>query len=199
MPTLPMLTEPTRTLVTLEDIREAAARIRGIVRRTPLAHAAADPRAAALLLKCENMQVAGAFKIRGRRKHAGPARPRSTHPRRDHLLVGQPRPGPRVCRRAARGACRGGHAHQRSVRQGQRHARVRRRGGVRGHDVSRSQAGGERLQQERGLVMVPPSTTPGSSPGKAPSGWRSPRIARRARGLRPGGWRRAAGRRRRLP
>jgi len=52
-------------LVTLDEIRAAAARIRGIARRTPLVHGSSSPRATALRLKCENMQVAGAFKIRG--------------------------------------------------------------------------------------------------------------------------------------
>ena len=57
-------------LVTLDAIRAAASRIRGITRLTPLLDAceltsctdAAQPR---LKLKCENLQVGGAFKIRG--------------------------------------------------------------------------------------------------------------------------------------
>ena len=54
----------TSSLVTLGDIREAARRIAGIARVTPLVDvstAAGRP----LLLKCENMQPGGAFKIRG--------------------------------------------------------------------------------------------------------------------------------------
>ena len=54
----------TASLVTLEDIRAAAERIRPIARRTPLvdvSSAANRP----LWLKCENMQPGGAFKIRG--------------------------------------------------------------------------------------------------------------------------------------
>ena len=50
-------------LVTLAAIREAAARIRGVAARTPLLEAATD--GAPLLLKCENLQRAGAFKLRG--------------------------------------------------------------------------------------------------------------------------------------
>jgi threonine dehydratase len=51
-------------LVTLDDIREAARRIASVARVTPLldVSAAAGRR---LLLKCENMQPGGAFKIRG--------------------------------------------------------------------------------------------------------------------------------------
>jgi threonine dehydratase len=52
-------------LVPLDDIRAAADRLAGIARRTPLVAASADPRRAGLWLKCENLQAAGAFKIRG--------------------------------------------------------------------------------------------------------------------------------------
>jgi threonine dehydratase len=51
-------------MVTLQDIQEAAARVRPIARRTPLidvSTAAGLP----LLLKCESLQPGGAFKIRG--------------------------------------------------------------------------------------------------------------------------------------
>ena len=59
-----MNTQATTGLVTLDAIREAAARIKPIARVTPLvdvARAAGRP----LFLKCENLQPAGAFKIRG--------------------------------------------------------------------------------------------------------------------------------------
>ena len=57
-------------LLSLDQIREAAARIRGVARVTPLLEARdlvawGGPDAAPLLLKCENLQVGGAFKIRG--------------------------------------------------------------------------------------------------------------------------------------
>ncbi len=57
-------------LVTLQQIREASARIRGVTTITPMVEAPlaapADSAAPArLLLKCENLQVTGAFKIRG--------------------------------------------------------------------------------------------------------------------------------------
>jgi threonine dehydratase len=54
----------TARLVSLDDIRAAAERVRPIARRTPLI----DVSAAAgrpLFLKCESLQPAGAFKIRG--------------------------------------------------------------------------------------------------------------------------------------
>ena len=50
-------------LVTLDDIRQAAARIRPYARVTPLLAPDAGGRAPAL--KCENLQRSGAFKIRG--------------------------------------------------------------------------------------------------------------------------------------
>jgi threonine dehydratase len=57
-------------LVTLEDIRSAAQRIRGAVRRTPLLPfdgSAGEPPGGTidLWLKCECLQYAGAFKLRG--------------------------------------------------------------------------------------------------------------------------------------
>ena len=52
------------TLVTLDDIRAAAERIRPIARVTPLVDVSA-PAGRPLFLKCESLQPAGAFKIRG--------------------------------------------------------------------------------------------------------------------------------------
>src|SRR6476469_653193 len=50
-------------LVSLADITDAAARIAGAVRRTPLLDPDTD--AGPLWLKCENLQPMGAFKLRG--------------------------------------------------------------------------------------------------------------------------------------
>ena len=57
-------------LVSLDDIRAAASRIAGVARVTPLIEvrelqAWGGAPAVPLLLKCENLQVGGAFKIRG--------------------------------------------------------------------------------------------------------------------------------------
>jgi len=52
-------------LVSLDAIRDAARRIAPFVRRTPLVPATDDGRFPGFWLKCENLQVAGAFKIRG--------------------------------------------------------------------------------------------------------------------------------------
>ena len=53
-----------RPLVTLDDIRDAARRVAGIARVTPLLDVSAIA-GRPLMLKCENMQTGGAFKIRG--------------------------------------------------------------------------------------------------------------------------------------
>jgi threonine dehydratase len=61
-------------LVTLDDIRAAATRIRGVARRTPVLEieltrrgGSSDPPSdpPSLALKCENLQTSGAFKVRG--------------------------------------------------------------------------------------------------------------------------------------
>ncbi len=62
--------------VTLEDFRAAAARIAGVARVTPLVEARdlaawGVPDGFTLRLKCENLQVGGAFKIRGACNMAG--------------------------------------------------------------------------------------------------------------------------------
>jgi threonine dehydratase len=59
---MPTTTSP--RLITLDDVRQAAQRVRPIARRTPLvdvSEAAGRP----LFLKCESLQPGGAFKIRG--------------------------------------------------------------------------------------------------------------------------------------
>jgi threonine dehydratase len=53
------------SLVSLADVRAAAMRISGVARRTPLVDAGGIHGEPAFAVKCENMQPAGAFKIRG--------------------------------------------------------------------------------------------------------------------------------------
>ena len=54
-------------LVTLDDIRRAAARIEGVVLRTPLLPALEleDELGVEVRMKCENLQRTGSFKMRG--------------------------------------------------------------------------------------------------------------------------------------
>lgn len=53
------------TLVSIDEIRAAAARIAGVARRTPLIDVSDPAGGHCFAIKCENMQPAGAFKIRG--------------------------------------------------------------------------------------------------------------------------------------
>ena len=62
------MTSNAASLVSLDEIREAAERLTGVVVRTPLlpsAQLAEATGAAEVRLKCENLQRAGAFKARG--------------------------------------------------------------------------------------------------------------------------------------
>ncbi|MFP4248739.1 MAG: threonine ammonia-lyase [Armatimonadota bacterium] len=54
-------------MITIDDIRAAAKRLEGIARRTPLlpSDRLSERLGCEVLLKCENLQVTGAFKIRG--------------------------------------------------------------------------------------------------------------------------------------
>jgi len=59
--------QPSAPAITVEDVQEAAARLDGVARRTPVLTSEALDRAvgASVVLKCENLQRAGAFKLRG--------------------------------------------------------------------------------------------------------------------------------------
>ncbi len=54
-------------MISIDDIRDAASRLRGIARHTPLlpSDRLSERLDCNVLLKCENLQVTGAFKIRG--------------------------------------------------------------------------------------------------------------------------------------
>lgn len=52
-------------LVSIEDVRAAAERLRGVALRTPLVPFGATPSGARILVKLESLQSVGAFKIRG--------------------------------------------------------------------------------------------------------------------------------------
>ena len=63
--TTTITSQRTHSLVTIDEIRAAAARIAGVARRTPLIDVGGVAGEPAFAIKCENMQPAGAFKIRG--------------------------------------------------------------------------------------------------------------------------------------
>jgi threonine dehydratase len=56
---------PTAHLVSLDDIRAARARLEGVARRTPVLPVSSETGWRHLLVKCENLQATGAFKLRG--------------------------------------------------------------------------------------------------------------------------------------
>jgi threonine dehydratase len=56
---------PTASLVSLDDIRAAQARLEGVARRTPVLPISSHAGWQHLLVKCENLQTTGAFKLRG--------------------------------------------------------------------------------------------------------------------------------------
>ena len=67
MPATEIASEATSPEVTFDDVREAAARIKTIAKRTPVMHSRGfnDEAGITAFFKCENFQTGGAFKIRG--------------------------------------------------------------------------------------------------------------------------------------
>src|SRR3984893_17604052 len=67
MPATEIGSEVTSSEITFDDIREAAERIQGIVKRTPVMRSRGFDAEAKItaFFKCENFQTGGAFKIRG--------------------------------------------------------------------------------------------------------------------------------------
>src|SRR5262245_41194123 len=55
----------TVSIVSLSAIQQAAERVRGVARVTPLIPSSSDDEWNHLWIKCENLQVIGAFKVRG--------------------------------------------------------------------------------------------------------------------------------------
>ena len=161
----------TPALVPLEAIQRAADRIRAVVRRTPLLPATSDVRRAGLWLKCENFQVAGAFKIRGAANMVRQLGRRRAAPRRHHLFVGQPRTGAGLRSGTARRAGGRRHAHNRARREGRR-ARAGTAPEVifAGTTSAERKREAERIRGQRGLTMVPPFDHPWIIAGQGTSG-----------------------------
>ena len=126
-----------------------------------------------IYLKCENLQRTGSFKIRGAytriaRMTAEAARGRGGRGQRR-----QPRPGGGAGRAAARHHGDGLHAGQRAAAEGRRDPGVRGRGAAdRVHRGRGAGASPGRTRRRPARCWCTRSTTPTSSPGRAPSGWR---------------------------
>ena len=142
------------TLVTLDEIRMAARRLTGVALRTPVLPAAWAPPDAALLLKAENLQPIGAFKIRGAYNKIAALPGRGARARRGRLLERQPRAGRRVRRPGVRHPGRHRDPARRGRGEGGGHARPGR-GGGQGPGPDRATAAAE-LAERYGRVVVPP-------------------------------------------
>ena len=157
---------------------------RGKSRRRGAADAAAairdgGPGGPRVLLKAESLQPIGAFKIRGAYHTIASLTPEErargvvTHSSGNHA------PGRGARGAAARHPGRHRHARQRARDQappgrgGRRRDRDRRAGGERARGDGRSSS-----SPIAGWCSSIPSTTIGSSPARARSGWRSPRTCR---------------------
>ena len=182
-------------LVSLGDLRDAADRLQGVVRETPVvpAFGPGDPQ---LWLKCENLQLAGAFKIRGaynllsRLPDADLRRGVITYSSGNHgqgvalaarllrmpAVIVMPTTAPAIKVEGARGFG----------------AEVIFEGTT---SLDRK-AGAEREAETRGLTLVPPFDHPHIIAGQGTVGLEIPgATTRRPHGLRTGWRRRARGRR----
>ena len=168
-------------LVTLEDIRRAAANLAGVAMRTPLVPFGTVPGGTArVLLKAESLQPIGAFKIRGAyhaiaslsagsvRAASSPTR-RATMPRASRARRGCSERGPSSsCRRTRRRSSAGG-----SRRMAPRSSRW-----VRPATSASRDGRSELAAEQRPRSSSRRTTTTGSSRARAPSGSRSPRTCR---------------------
>ena len=117
---------------TLDDIEAAREVLDGVAVATPMEESrwlsalAGGP----VLLKCENLQRTGSFKIRGAYVRIPRLSDGGARPRRGRGQRRQPRAGRRARRPDARHQGHGLHARGRADPQGEGHPRLRRRGGL---------------------------------------------------------------------
>ncbi len=167
-------------LVTIDEIRQAAERIRGVATRTPLLRW--DDRT---WLKPESLQPVGAFKMRGAYNAIRLPVRRGAVPGSGDLLIGQPRAGGGARGAAARRTGGDRDAGGRAAGQGRGRAPRRRRDRLHRTQLGRAapgRAGAGRAARPGDDRAVRRSRA--SSPAREPPGWRSPRICRRS----PASW-----------
>ena len=114
--------------VSFEDVLAARELLEGVVRPTPLEYSRAlsDRVGVEVCLKCENLQRAGSFKIRGAYTRMARLSDEEKAARRGGRQRRQPRPGRRARRPAARHPLDGVHAARRAAAQGRGHPGLRR-------------------------------------------------------------------------
>ena len=123
-------------LVSLAAIRRAADRVRGVARTTPLIPSSSSDEWSHLWIKCENLQVIGAFKVRGAYNFLSALDPARARPRRGHLLLGESRAGGGVCGTATGHVGRGRDADHGSGGEGGWRARARSGGPLCRHGLA---------------------------------------------------------------
>ena len=125
------------SLTTLDTIREAAERIKPVARVTPLidvSEAAGRP----LFLKAENLQPAGAFKIRGAYNMVAQLTPAQRAAGVITYSSGNHGQAMALRRPHARRPRRRRDAHHRAAGEDRRRPRARRGSDSRGHDLGRA-------------------------------------------------------------
>ena len=158
-------------LVTRAEVDAAAAVLDGVAVRTAVEPLDAVP---GLLLKREDTQPIGAFKLRGAFHAASRLAPEVRAAGLVDALVGQPRPGAGLGRRTARGAGDRRRPRRRRRREGRGDGRPRRPAGAGARPTSASRPPTRSSPRPAGRSCRP-TTTRTSSPARAPSGPRSPR------------------------
>ena len=165
----------------IDDVHAAAERLGGVAHRTPvLTCGALDERCGGrVFLKAENFQRIGAFKFRGAYNAVTALAPRA---RRGVRVVGQPRPGRRAVRGAARPARGDPHAAGRAAVQARRH---RGPTAPRCSSSTATAATATRCPttspRDRGLTLVHPYDEPLVMAGQGTVGARAARGRRRPR------------------
>ena len=143
--------------VTLAEIEKAAVVLKGVTRVTPLdrSRTLSEMTGIDLYLKLENLQRAGAFKLRGGiLQDTRALRLREEEGGRG-CLGGEPRPGGGARCDPARGKIHHRDARERLSGQDRRHERVRGQGRTARRGVRRRPRDGARDRPERGRYLRP--------------------------------------------
>ncbi len=179
--------------VGIDDIEAARQRLAPVLKRTPLQYSATLSRMleAEVLVKPENLQKTGSFKIRGAYNRVMALAAGTGAPRRGGGVGGESWPGAFLRGNGGRSEGDDRDAGDRGDRQGRGHARLRPDRGAARHSTTRRRAA---PRSSYATIAAPPSstlmTTPGSLPGRERSGLEIAAGRRRRRG-RAGGRRRA--------
>ena len=110
-------------MLTLEQFKAARATLRGVIRTTSLIHSPALSRACGnqVYLKPENMQVTGAYKIRGAYYKISTLSEEEKSGASSPPPLKQPRPGAGLCRPGGGGARHHRDAHYHPSGKGKQH------------------------------------------------------------------------------